>query len=183
MKKREHHQRFLGKKEHSKMKFLKKFESIDDHVKEDFFKAMFNLIEEKVGNLFDIFTEVSDEYEIDLDISISIYYDPYDDEMYDAEYVMGVNSQMEIFNKGDVEFIDWHFTTKNFDLIDESLIYYEINIMTNYRNSEYLEDLVYGKNKYIDRVSSMYDIYLISKRSSHFGNGITRKLKILCKID
>ena len=183
MKKREHHQRFLGKKEHSKMRHLRKFESNDDYVKEDFFKAMFNLVEEKVGNLFDIFTEVSDEYEIDLDMSISIYYDPFDDEMYDAEYVMGVNDQMEIFNKRDVEFIDWHFTKKNFDLIDESLIYYQLNVSTNCRESEWLEDVVYGRNKYIDRISNMYDFYRISARSSHFFNGVTRELRILCKID
>lgn len=183
MKKKEHHQKFLGKKEHSKMRFLKKFESIDDHVKEDFFKAMFNLIEEKVGNLFDIFTEVSDEYEIDLKISISIYYDPYDDEMYDAEYVMKVNDQMEIFDKGNVEFIDWYFTIKNFDLIDESLIYYQLNISTNYHESEWLEDVAHGRNKYIDRVSNMHDFYRISTRSSHFDNGITKELRILCKID
>lgn len=165
------------------MKYLRKFESINDSMKENFFKAMFDLVEEKVGNLFDIFTEVSDEYEIDLDISISIYYDPYDDEMYDAEYVMRVNDKMEIFDRGDVEFIDWYFTIKNFDLIDESLIYYRLNISTNYRESEWLEDVVYGRNMYIDRISNMYDIYLISKRSSHFGNGITKELKILYKID
>lgn len=196
MKKKEHHQKFLGKKEHSKMRFLKKFESIDDYIKEDFFKAMFNLIEEKVGNLFDIFTEVSDEYEIDLKISISIYYDPwrttmwpgpiYDDislDWTDDEYVMKVNDQMEIFDKGNVEFIDWHFTIKNFDLIDESLIYYQLNISTNYRESEWLEDVVHGRNKYIDRVSNMYDFYRISTRSSYFDNGITKELRILCKID
>lgn len=183
MKKREHHQRFLGKKEHSKMRFLRKFESNDDCVKEDFFKAMFNLVEEKVGNLFDIFTEVSDEYEIDLDMSISIYYDPYDDEMYDAEYIMTISSDMEISDKGYANLINWHFTTKDFSLIDESLIYYRLNISTNYRESEWLENVVHGRNKYIDRVSNMYDFYRISTRSSHFDNGITKELRILCKID
>lgn len=164
------------------MKFLRKFES-NDVIKEEFYNAVFDLVEEKIGNLFDLFTDVSDEYDIDLDITISIYYDPYDDEMYDAEYVMKINDRMEIIDKGYVNLINWHFTTKDFSLIDQSLIYYQINISTNYHNSEYLEDVVYGKNKYIDRVSNMYNFYRISSRSSHFGNGITRELKILCKIE
>lgn len=164
------------------MKFLRKFES-NDVIKEEFYNAVFDLVEEKIGNLFDLFTDVSDEYDIDLNITISIYYDPYDDEMYDAEYVMKINDQMEIIDKGDVDFIDWHFTIKNFDLVNEDLIIYQLSISTNHHNSEFLEDVVYGKNNYIDRVSNMYDFYRISRRSSHFGNGITRELKILCKIN
>jgi hypothetical protein len=154
------------------MKYLKRFES-SSNWQEDCYNHIFDITKDKIEDLFYIFFDLSDDYEYSgeititeeyqrrfkdsLKMEISLYIDPYEDEMYNPNHLMTIDEEMKISHKPNIDFMSSYIPSKNWRLVDESEIIYWVSISTValFASNVYLHDF---RLKYLPRIENMFKI-------------------------
>lgn len=135
------------------MKHLSKFESHGRDVRK-FYEILYDKTKETVGNLHDLFNKYGDEYDVNL--TISLHFDPNDDDLYDPWLLMDIDSEMAItctYNRNEI--IGYFSSDDYYEQFDETEIIYclEISISgSEFRNDE-LSEIT---NSYLNDIENWY---------------------------